>query len=181
MSATMERIHPTELADLRNNGSIFLIDVRTPAEFEEVHAEGARSIPLDKLDPRALAAECAGRDCVYVICRSGGRGRQACERLLAAGLARVVNVEGGTLAWEQAGLPVVRGRRTMSLERQTRIAIGLLVVLGAALGAFVHIGFVGLSAFMGAGLIYSGVTDSCAMAMMLSKMPWNRRGSCATK
>ena len=176
MAATFERIHPIEVADLRKSKNIMLIDVRTPAEFAELHAEGARSIPLDKLDPKALAVECRDGDCIYIICRSGGRGKQACEKLLAAGLDKVLNVEGGTLAWEQAGLPVVRGRKVMSLERQTRIAIGLLVLIGAALTVFVDIGFVGLSAFMGAGLVFAGITDSCAMAMMLAKMPWNHRG-----
>ena len=85
-----------------------------------------------------------------------------------------VNVEGGTLAWEQAGLPVVRGKKAMSLERQVRIAAGSLVVLGTALGAFVHPGFLGLSAFVGAGLVFAGVTDTCGMGMVLARMPWNR-------
>ena len=72
---------------------------------------------------------------LYTICRSGSRGRQACEAFHAAGFTNVVNVEGGTLAWEQAGLPVVRGKKAISLERQVRIAAGSLVVLGTALGA----------------------------------------------
>jgi rhodanese-related sulfurtransferase len=177
MTATIERIHPAELAELRKSKEIALIDVRTPAEFEEVHADGARSVPLDKLDPKALAAECGGVECIYLICRSGGRGKQACDKLLAAGIRNVVNVEGGTQAWEQAGLPVVRGRKTMSLERQVRIAAGSLVLVGAALGAFVHIGFIGFSAFIGAGLVFAGLTDTCGMGMLLARMPWNRRGA----
>lgn len=177
MAGTIERIHPMELTELRKSKEVALIDVRTPAEFEEVHAEGARSVPLDKLDPKALAAECAGAECIYLICRSGGRGQQACDKLLAAGIRNVVNVEGGTQAWEQAGLPVVRGRKMMSLERQTRIAIGLFVLLGAGLGAFVHVAFIALSAIMGAGLVFAGLTDSCYMAMTLARMPWNRRGA----
>ncbi len=108
------------------------------------------------------------------ICRSGSRGRQACEKFRAAGFANVVNVEGGTLAWEQAGLPVVRGKKAISLERQVRIAAGSLVVLGTALGAFVHPAFLGLSAFVGAGLVFAGITDTCGMGMMLARMPWNR-------
>ena len=115
-----------------------------------------------------------------MICRSGSRGRQACEKILAAGFTNVVNVEGGTLAWEQAGLPVVRGKRAMSLERQVRIAAGSLVVIGTSLGAFVHPAFLGLSAFVGAGLVFAGVTDTCGMGMMLARMPWNRHGEAGT-
>ena len=83
-------------------------------------------------------------------------------------------MEGGTLACVEAGLPVVRGRKAISLERQVRIAAGLLVLLGALLGWLVHPAFVGLSAFVGAGLVFAGVTDTCGMGLLLARMPWNR-------
>jgi rhodanese-related sulfurtransferase len=85
-----------------------------------------------------------------------------------------VSVDGGTQAWEAAGLPIVRGQKTISLERQVRIAAGSLVVLGAVLGYFVHPYFIGLSAFVGAGLVFAGVTDTCGMGMLLARMPWNK-------
>jgi hypothetical protein len=69
---------------------------------------------------------------------------------------------------------VVRGKKAISLERQVRIAAGSLTFLGAALGAFVHPAFIGLSAFVGAGLIFAGVTDTCGMGMILARMPWNQ-------
>ena len=175
----MRTITPTELARLSGGGrSIDLIDVRTPAEYRGVHAEGARSVPLDTIDPRAIAEarDGPGRGPLYVICRSGSRSRQAAERFLRAGHDDVVCVEGGTLAWERAGLPVVRGKGMMSLERQVRIAAGLLVLIGTALGAFVHPAFLGLAAFVGAGLVFAGVTDTCGMGMILARMPWNRAG-----
>jgi rhodanese-related sulfurtransferase len=170
-------ITPGELEERRRQGRpVELIDVRTPAEYREVHAEVARSVPLDRLDPRFVIESRNGTkdEPLYVICRSGSRGRQAREKFHAAGFTNVVNVEGGTLAWEQAGLPVVRGKKAISLERQVRIAAGSLVVLGTALGAFVHPVFLGLSAFVGAGLIFAGVTDTCGMGLMLARMPWNR-------
>ena len=111
---------------------------------------------------------------LYVICHSGGRGEKACERLAQAGYTNVINVEGGTLACEQAGLPLVRGKKAISLERQVRIAAGTLVVLGAVLGWLVHPAFIGLSAFVGAGLIFAGITDTCGMGMLLTKAPWNK-------
>lgn len=169
-------ISPGELSELVQSGtSIELIDVRTPVEYREVHVPFARNIPLDRLDAAHLAAARKGAgQPLYVICRSGGRGRQACEKILAAGYTNVVNVEGGTQAWDQAGLPVVRGKKSMSLERQVRIAAGSLVVLGSALGVFVSPYWIGLAAFVGAGLVFAGMTDTCGMGILLARMPWNQ-------
>ena len=170
-------IKPQELAELsKEDRKIDLIDVRTHVEFREVHVEGARNVPLDQLDPAELMLDRNGsaNEPLYAICRSGSRGQQACEKFLKAGFSNVVNVEGGTLAWVEAGLPVVRGKKAISLERQVRIAAGLLVLLGAGLGAFVHPAFIGLSAFVGAGLMFSGITDTCGMGMLLARMPWNQ-------
>src|SRR5690606_9040927 len=102
------------------------------------------------------------------------RGQQACERFLAAGYSNVVNVQGGTLACIEAGLPIVRGKQAMSLERQVRVAAGLLVLLGVILAWLVHPVFISLAAFVGAGLVFAGLTDTCGMGMLLAKMPWNR-------
>lgn len=179
----VETIAPRDLEDLRRRGrAVELIDVRTPLEYREIHAEAARSVPLDRLDPRAVMETRGGPsgEPLYLICRSGSRGKRACEAFHSAGFANVVNVEGGTLAWEQAGLPVVRGKKAVSLERQVRIAAGSLVVLGTALGAFAHPAFLGLTAFVGAGLVFAGVTDTCGMAMILARMPWNQVGTEAT-
>jgi len=174
---SISTITPQNLAKLCNDGgSIDLIDVRTPVEYRELHAVPARNIPLDRFDPKALMQSRHGspKDPLYLICRSGDRGRQACEKLISAGYTNVVNIEGGTLAWESAGLPVVRGKKAISLERQVRIAAGLLVCLGALLSWLVHPAFIALSAFVGAGLVYAGVTNTCGMALLLAHMPWNQ-------
>jgi rhodanese-related sulfurtransferase len=170
----MQTIAPKQLHDLVQSGKkIDLIDVRTPVEYREVHVSMARNVPLDQMKAAELAAGRNGEP-LYIICRSGGRGKQACEKIAAAGFSNVINVEGGTQAWDQAGLPVVRGKKAMSLERQVRIAAGSLVLIGAALGYFVHPYWIGLSAFVGAGLVFAGVTDTCGMGMLLAKMPWNQ-------
>ena len=167
-------ISAAELKSLCERGDpLELIDVRTPAEFRETHVAAARNVPLDRLDPLALRAEVGAGKPLYVICQRGGRGKQACEKLAAAGWTDVVNVEGGTLACEAAGVLLVRGKKTISLERQVRIAAGALVLMGAVLALTIHPYFVGLSAFVGAGLIFAGVTDTCGMAMCLARMPWN--------
>lgn len=169
-------ISPRDLAARRQAGQpVELIDVRTAVEFREVHAEHARNVPLSGLDPSAVMNARTGLpdQPLYVICQSGSRGRQACEKFLAAGFAHVVNVEGGTRAWVECGLPVVRDKKVISLERQVRIAAGVLVLLGVGLG-FVHPVLFGLAAFVGAGLVFAGVTDTCGMGLVLARMPWNR-------
>lgn len=169
-------ISPRDLAAQRQAGQpVELIDVRTPVEFREVHADLARNVPLSDIDPAAVMNARSGLPDapLYVICQSGSRGRQACEKFLAAGFANVVNVEGGTRAWAECGLPVTRGKKAISLERQVRIAAGALVLLGVGLG-FVHPALFGIAAFVGAGLVFAGVTDTCGMGMLLARMPWNR-------
>src|SRR5581483_10463966 len=152
---TVSTISPRHLAELNKQGkTIDLIDVRTPAEFREMHVETAHNVPLDRLDAAKLMAGRRGSadEPLYVVCRSGSRGRQACEKLMAAGFLNVANVEGGTLACIEAGLPIVRGKKTISLERQVRIAAGVLVLLGVLLGWLVHPALAGIAAFVGAGL-----------------------------
>lgn len=155
-----------------------VIDVRTPVEFEEVHATAAVNVPLDHMSADTLAAAgCAERGRpVYLLCRSGQRAAKAAEKLRACGYAHPIVVTGGTLAWIAAGLPVTRGEsKVISLERQVRIAAGALVFTGALLAWFVHPNFVWLSGFVGAGLVFAGVTDFCGMGLLIAKMPWNRR------
>lgn len=174
---TVSVITPRELVELCSQGkTVELIDVRTPVEFREVHVEIARNVPLESLDPAAVMQARSGSksDPLYVVCRSGSRGRQACEKFLAAGFTNVVNVEGGTLACLDCGMLVVRGKKAVSVERQVRIVAGLLVLVGAVLAWFVDPAFVGLSAFIGAGLIFAGITDTCPMGMTIARMPWNQ-------
>ena len=175
-------ISPLQFAHLLQVGAdVELVDVRTPAEYREAHLEDARNVPLDKLDPNEfMRARTGGGPPLYVICQSGGRGRQACEKFHRAGFDGVVNVEGGTAACILAGLPVVRGKKAISLERQVRIAAGSLVVLGALLAWFVHPAFIGLAVFVGAGLVFAGITDTCGMGMLLARMPWNQGSQQAT-
>jgi rhodanese-related sulfurtransferase len=84
-------------------------------------------------------------------------------------------VEGGTLGWAEAGLPVNRGEtKVISLERQVRIAAGALVLGGVLLARFLDPAFIWLSGFIGAGLVFAGITDWCGMGMLIAKAPWNQ-------
>ena len=171
----MKTISPAELQKiLAAQPDLPLLDVRTPVEFAEVHVPQARSIPLDELDPAAL--NLPKDQPVFLLCRSGQRATKAAEKFAKAGFTQPVVVAGGTLAWIDANLPVIRGvAKVISLERQVRIIAGSLVFIGIVLGWFVHRGFYGLSAFVGAGLVFAGITDFCGMGLLLAKMPWNRR------
>ena len=153
-----------------------VVDVRTPAEYREVHATVAKNVPLDQLADhlQPLTQNASEANPIYLLCKTGGRAKKAATMLAESGCDDTVVIEGGTEAWLAAGLPVVRGKRSIALDRQVRIAAGSLVLVGIVLGLFVHPAAFGLSAFIGAGLVFSGVTDTCGMGMMLSKMPWNR-------
>lgn len=172
-------ITPTELQQrLQSDPTLQVLDVRTPVEYDEVHVTQARLESIDRLDPATLVRSGVvdPEKPIYLFCRSGGRATKAAEKLTHAGFKQAVVVEGGTLAWIKAGLPVTRGEaKVISLERQVRIAAGTLVLAGVILGFWVHPNFFLLSGFVGAGLIFAGITDWCGMGMLLAKLPWNNR------
>jgi rhodanese-related sulfurtransferase len=177
----MKTITPTQLHHrLQSGENLPLLDVRTPAEHAEIHVPGVHLAPLDRLDPAQLAGVngFAKDQPVFVLCRSGNRAKQAAEMLERSGFAHCEVLEGGTVGWAEAGLPVNRGTSSvMSLERQVRIAAGAIVLTGALLAQFVDPAFIWLSGFVGAGLVFAAITDTCAMGMLISKLPWNQRGS----
>lgn len=177
----MKTISPLELQQLLvAQPNLPLLDVRTPVEFTEVHVPQAQSIPLDEINPKELAGSGKIRkdQPVYLLCRSGQRATKAAEKFGKEGFANPIVVEGGTLAWIEANLPVTRGKsKVISLERQVRIVAGALVFTGVVLGWFVHPGFFGLSAFVGAGLVFAGITDFCGMGLLLAKAPWNKKSA----
>jgi rhodanese-related sulfurtransferase len=174
----MNTITPKQLSEKQQSGEcVCLLDVRTPAEHSEIHVPGVHLMPLDRLDAATLAGTAGfSKDkTVYVLCRSGARAKQAAEKLEAQGFANCCVVEGGTLGWADAGLPVNRGpSKVISLERQVRIAAGVIVLTGVLLARFVSPSFIWLSGFVGAGLIFAGITDWCGMGMLLARMPWNQ-------
>lgn len=153
--------------------SLTILDVRTPAEYEEAHIEGSILHSLEGLNAERVLSEKAEGP-IYVLCKSGQRATQAIKKLNKNGVDDLVLVEGGIQAWIDTGSPVIRGKKTISLERQVRIAAGGLVVLGAILGFNYHYLWHGLSGFVGAGLIFAGITDTCGMAVLIAKMPWNQ-------
>ena len=157
----------------RNNSSVDFINVCTPEEYNEKHIAGVRSVPLDEIEQHL--GEFKDKKTIYVHCRSGRRGTAAIEKLSALGVqAELVNVEGGILAWEEAGYGINKVSSRMSLMRQTFVAAGVLILLGHAFAFWISpTGFI-LSALIGAGLLFAGLTGWCGMTMMLGRMPWNK-------
>jgi glyoxylase-like metal-dependent hydrolase (beta-lactamase superfamily II)/rhodanese-related sulfurtransferase len=160
-----------ELQALRQPGSgPWLLDVRSPIEFESERIEGAVNVPLDALDAR-LDDIPEGVDLV-VVCRTGVRATIAAESLARAGRrARVL--DGGVQAWRRARLPLREGRKRLPVDRQVQLIAGSMVLTGVGLGLLVSPWFLGLAAFFGAGLAFAGATGTCGLALLLMKLPWN--------
>ncbi len=165
-------VKAADLPQLINEGHT-IIDVRTPVEYRSEHVVGTELSPLTQLDAKAF---CEHNDIgfpVYVLCQSSRRGLIAAEKLKAAGHQSVYTVEGGINAAKKAGVEIEYGGDGMSIERQRCIAAGSLLLIGTALGIYVHGGFLALPALIGTVLVLAGITDHCSRPTLLAKMPWN--------
>lgn len=170
----MSTITVQELNHLLQRGidkNTLVMDVRTPVEYQAGRIAAVINRPLDKLEN--YVGEFQSYQKIYVHCQSGNRSEKACDKLRALGIHHYVNVLGGISAWEQAGFSTLKTKGTLPIIRQVMIAAGALMLIGVLLAAFVHVGWLGLSTAVGAGLLYAGVSGQCFMAMLLAKMPWN--------
>jgi rhodanese-related sulfurtransferase len=177
-------ISAQELAVTLSAGACQLIDVREPVEYAESHLPQAKLVSLGTLEARAGEMDKSAP--VVVMCHAGKRGATAAEKLKALGFTNVRNLEGGILAWKAAGMPCAAaesGKPVMPLMRQVQIVIGICVFAGSLLAVTVNPAWVYLCMFFGAGLLFAGLSGWCGLAILLSKMPWNRVStpSCQTK
>jgi rhodanese-related sulfurtransferase len=173
VATVLSPLDPLELQRHLAEGSAILIDVREPSEHARERIPGARSVPLSAVDRADFSRD---RDKVAVFhCRTGNRTTVHADRLLAAGFKAAYALAGGLEAWKAAGLPtVVDHRAPLELFRQVQIVAGVLILLGLLFALTVTPWFAALSASVGAGLVFAGVTGSCGLARILSLMPWNR-------
>ncbi|MCG7606139.1 sulfurtransferase [Mycolicibacterium sp. (ex Dasyatis americana)] len=171
-------IDAVELNQLKQAGTgPRLIDVRTPGEFETAHIPGAYNVPLDLLrEHRDEIAQHLDED-VVLVCRSGQRATTAGQTLREAGLPNVSILDGGMTAWQDKGFAVRRGPQRWDLERQVRLVAGS-IVLSSVLGSIASPKLKWVAAGIGAGLTTAALTNTCAMGMMLAKLPYNRGASC---
>lgn len=167
-------ISPAALQLLRRDGAgPLLLDVRTPGEFRTSHVPGARNVPLDVLRAHRheLRAHLDGE--VVLMCRSGARATQAEAALADAGLPNLRVLDGGMAAWEASGAPVERGEARWEMERQVRLVAGS-IVLASGLAGLLLPGAHLIGTAVGAGLAVAALTNSCAMAALLARLPYNR-------
>ena len=168
---TQQRISAHDLADQLAEQRVKVIDVREPMEYAGGHIAGSLNVPLSRITQADLP-----RGPLVLVCHSGNRSAKALAQLLHQGHPDpLVDLEGGIPAWQQAGLPVRKLRNApLPLMRQVQIAAGSLVLLGLVLGTWVAPAWILLSWFVGAGLVFAGVSGFCGMARLLAAMPWNR-------
>jgi len=179
MSESVQKVSARDfLAVLQSAEEPLVIDVRTVAEVGHEYLDGSVNMPLHELSPSkvrtCVTEKNTGEGPIHLLCGTGKRAESAIEKLKGEVANPLLIIDGGIQALKQAGCSLNKGQgRVMSLERQVRVAAGSLVLAGVLLGTFLNSGFFALSAFVGAGLIFAGITDTCAMGMLLARMPWN--------
>lgn len=168
---SLPQISPSATKLLLEKGAL-LIDIRDGDEHAREHIPQSRSVPLAKLNESNIGS---GNAPIIFHCKTGNRtGVNAAMLAQAAGTGAFI-LEGGIEAWKKAGLAVSRDRKQpIEMLRQVQIVAGAMALLGAVLGYAVHPGFYALSGAVGAGLMFAGITGTCAMAHVLKRMPWNR-------
>lgn len=173
----LKSIAPAALfAILRSGVPVELLDVRTPPEHAREHVPGTKLVPLNEFGVESFLEQHSRGTPVYVFCQAGGRARQAIERLESAGCHDCILVDGGTQAWIDAGFPVNRGTvEVLPLMRQVQIVVGAFSAAGAALALLMSPWFALVPLLIGGGLLFAGLTGTCGMALLLARMPWNRR------
>ncbi|MDV9186726.1 rhodanese-like domain-containing protein [Streptomyces sp. SR27] len=171
---TIQSITPAVLHRLVQEGRApRLLDVRTPGEFRTAHIPGSYNVPLSTLREHRAELRSHLDEEVVLVCRSGQRAKEAEQALAQAGLPNLRVLEGGIIAWEAASAPVKRGPERWDMERQVRLVAGSVVLATGLIGIAVpgaHL----VGTAIGAGLTYAALSNSCAMGVLLSKLPYNR-------
>lgn len=173
----IKTIAPHTLHQYLSQGAV-LVDIRSADEYAREHIDEARHIPLERLAADATVLRNGAlpeATAVIFHCRSGHRTRMNAQMLRTCVSGECYVLEGGLDGWKKAGLPVTRDTsQPLELQRQVQIAAGSMVLAGTVLGATLSPWFLLLSGFVGAGLVFAGISGFCGLARVLLKMPWNR-------
>lgn len=175
----IKRVTAKEFLGIAKASEDVVIDLRTGAEVASESIDYCLHLPVQDLEHAILEETLKDKShlegTVYLLCQTGRRADMAIEKLKGQSKRNFVIIEGGLTALKEAGAKTKIGdKKVISLERQVRITAGLFVLVGVLLGYFIHSGFFGIAGFVGAGLLFSGLTNTCGMAMVLAKMPWNK-------
>lgn len=180
--ASAQTVSAAELRG-KNLRHALVVDVRTPAEYAQKRLLMPTALaPVDALDPAAVAQRngILPDTPVFTLCASGRRAQSAADKFLEAGFRNVRIIEGGIAACQEAGWPIAGQTESSgppaSIERQVRLVAGAIVTLCVLLGILAHPGFLFGALFVGAGLVFAGLTNWCGMALLLMRAPWNRKG-----
>jgi rhodanese-related sulfurtransferase len=176
IAMSIPSINPVEAKRRIADGTAVLVDIREPMEHAREAIPGAKLAPLSTYSPQWLA-DVKGKDAPAVIfhCQSGRRTAENATQLSQCGIPEVYLLEGGLTGWKVAGLPTNKDRsKPIEMQRQVQIAAGSLVLTGLVFAYLVSPWFIALSAFVGAGLVFAGISGWCGMAKVLAAMPWNR-------
>jgi rhodanese-related sulfurtransferase len=166
-------IDETTLKQWLSEEKVTLIDVREPTEYAGEHIKNATLMPLSTFNPAEVKL-ITGKQ-IILYCQSGNRSGKAAQKLLDAGFSEVTHLRGGIHRWKQAGYQTIINKNApISIVRQVQILAGSLIFLGTVIGAFVSPGFLILSGLVSAGLIFAGITGTCAMGTLLAKLPYNQ-------
>lgn len=170
----MKTINSEELRAIQKREPSFqLIDVREAVEYQSEHLPGARNVPLSVFEKSMDVVDLSQP--VYVLCRTGSRAVQAVRLLQKNGCENVYQIEGGLEALKSGGFDTIKGpSRVWAMDRQVRMGAGVMILIGVLGSWFIHSGFLFLSAFVACGLIFSAFTNTCGMALLLAKCPWNQ-------
>lgn len=173
-SNNLQEIDAKTLKEWLEHQQVMLIDVREPGEYASEHIPGAKLMPLSKLNPAEVKLDEDKKAVLY--CQSGNRSKMAAQKLLDAGFESLTHLQGGLPTWKSAGYQTqINKNAPISISRQVQIAAGTLVFTGTVLGALISPWFLILSGFVGAGLIFAGASGTCAMGMLLAKLPYNQQ------
>lgn len=170
----LETIEPAALKDLLDRQKVVLVDVREPGEHKQEKIPGSIRVSLSQFDPNQIPDTTDKK--LVLHCQTSNRSAQAARQLFAAGYSEVTHLQGGLNAWKAAGYETKIDRNApISIMRQVQIVAGSLVLAGVLLGTFIAPGWYILSGFVGAGLMFAGITNTCAMGILLAKLPYNQR------
>ena len=170
----LQEINAVTLKKWLDRRKVLLIDVREPGEFAAEHIAGAKLLSLSGFDATIIPQDTDKK--IVLQCQSGNRSARAAQKMFDLGFEEVYHLQGGLPTWKAAGYPTqVNKNAPISMFRQVQIVAGSLVFLGTILGAFVSPWFLVISGFVGCGLVFAGVTNTCAMAMLLAKLPYNQK------
>lgn len=164
------------ISEIKNKNSV-IIDVRNFDEFSIESIPQSKNIPLSQIEA-GHHHEIPKDEKVFLICQSGMRSSRACQILKASGFDQVISIEGGINHLHKKSDMVIKKLNTISIMRQVQIVAGFLILLGVILSHFINPYFIFLSGFVGAGLLFAGLSGFCGMAILLEKMPWNKGITC---